>query len=134
MHVPLVGWLMADRFATANAFADHIEATYFPPWFQWDTAGDKVSWVQHGLTALLVSLWGGFWALALTPEGFVAGAVFAGWCAFGGYIVRETANALDNLMRPHMWTHPAPNRVGWAVDGIMDTVGPLVVALFWTLL
>jgi hypothetical protein len=54
--------------------------------------------------------------------------------AFGGFVVRETMNALDNLMRPNAWTHPSPHRVGWAVDGIMDVVGPLVVALTWTLL
>jgi len=133
MHVPLVCWLFSDRFREANGWADQLERL-FPPWFRWDTMGDPVSWVQHGLIALVVSLWAGFWAWGLTPEGFYAGAAFGGWCAFAAYVVREGWNALDNLMRPNVWTHPAPHRVGWAVDGLMDVVGPLVNALLWTLL
>ena len=132
-HLPLVGWLIIDRFQTANFYADYLE-TFFPCWFQWGHSGDPVSWIHHALVALVVSLWGGVWAVLLTPDGFLFGAAFGGWCAFGGFVVRETWGALDNLMKPNAWTHPSPHRVGWAVDGIMDCIGPLLVALTWTLL
>jgi len=135
VHVPLAWWLIVvDRFQAAGELADYIEATYLPAWFRWDTAGDPVSWVQHGLIALLVSLWGALWGGLLTPEGALFGAAFAGWCAFGGYCVRECMNAYSNRHLPTVWHHPAPHRVGWAVDGLMDVVGPLVNALLWTLL
>lgn len=130
LHVPLAYLLVADRFRTVNRWADRFEDTCLPPWFRWSTQGDKVSWVQHGLIALLASQYGGLLSL-LAPESWAFGCALVGWCAFAGYVVRETRGAPWG--KPNAWTHPAPNRVGWAVDGLMDVVGPLAVAVAWTL-
>lgn len=130
-HLPLLYWLVAvDRFETWNRWADALEANLFPPWFRWDVQGDKVSWVQHGLIAFVASLYGGLLGLA-APESFAFGATIVAWVAFVAYVVREGRGAPWG--KPNKWSHPAPHRVGWMVDGIMDTVGPLLVALAWTM-
>lgn len=126
-HLPLVLWLVMDQFRTANRWADGLE-THFPSWFQWNNSGDKVSWVHHGLIAFGVSLYGGLLSF-LVPESFVFGAALLGWCAFAAYVVRELWGATWGA--PNTWTHPRAQRVGWAVDGMMDTLGPLLVALAW---
>ena len=135
-HLPLLYWLvLVDRFQMWNRIADGIEDWCFPSWFQWKHQGDKVSWVHHFLVVLIVSLWGGAWAGLLTPEGWCVGAAVAGWIGFVCFVVREGYGVAEHLAvsRFNMWTHPSPGRVGYAVDAIMDVVGPLLVAVAWTL-
>ena len=133
VHLPLLYWLVVvDGFRTWNEWADLLES-YLPEWAQWNTQGDRISWFQHGAVALGVSLYGGIWSLVL-PESFTFGAAFGGWIAFLCYVVREAMSARMKWGSPNAWTHPTPNRVGWAVDGLCDVVGPLAVALAWTVL
>ena len=132
VHLPLLYWLVwVDRFYTWNRWADELEAHVFPPWFRWEKQGDPVSWVQHGLTAFAVSLYGGILSL-LAPESFALGALIGAWVAWAAYVVREGLTIRERWGRPLKWSHPSPHRVGWMVDGILDTVGPLIVALAWT--
>lgn len=135
IHLVLLSALARDEFRTVNMWADIFEAHCLPTWLQWSTMGDKVSWTHHALIAAAVSLYGGLLS-TLTPESFVTGAVIAAWFAFCAYAAREAISAYGSYKRgrTYVWTHPSPSRVGWAVDGILDVVGPLLVALFWTLL
>lgn len=132
-HIPLLAWLVLDHFNTANRWADWFEDHVLPKWARWSTQGDWIGWFQHRGIALVASLYVGLWSL-VCPESFQFGAIVGGWIAFGAYVVRESMTAYDKWGTPNAWTDPRPNRVGWAVDGLCDVVGPLVVALFWTAL
>jgi len=113
IHLIVLSALINDRFRTVDMWADILELHVLPSWFRWDNRGDPVSWVQHGLIAGVVSLYGGALSV-LTPETFVTGAMIGGWVAFSGYMIREGTDL--------------------SFDSIMDRVGPLLVAVFWTLL
>lgn len=132
-HLPILAWLVWDRFYHVNRWADWFEDHVLPPWARWSTQGNWISWFQHGTIALVVSLYVGTYSL-ICPESFQFGAIVGGWIAFSAYVVRESMAAVEQWGKPNAWTNPHPNRVGWAVDGLCDIVGPLCVALFWTAL
>lgn len=133
IHAPVAYVLLADGFRTVNRWADNLEEWCLPRWLQWRHSGDKVTWIQHTAVAFGGSLYGGLLSL-VAPESFAFGAALVGWIAVVGYAVREELNALAQMGKPNKWTHPEPNRVGWAVDGIMDVVGPIANAVAWTVL
>jgi hypothetical protein len=131
----LIAAFIRDRFAWLNARADDFERIVFGGWADFDTWGDPASWVHHGFTCAVVGgAWGALaWALSI---GFAVGFLHGTCAMLGFYIVREGHNA---------WTHHAESgwegavhvrpfrkwgfRTGWALDGLMDLVGPVLVAL-----
>jgi hypothetical protein len=132
-HIPLLGWMVWDRFRTVNRWADWFEEYILPKWARWSTQGDWISWFQHFAWSLLGSLYVGVLG-SLCPEGFMFGAMLGGWVAVGLYAVRESICAWGKRGDPNPWRNPKPNRVGWAVDGLLDVILPLTNALLWTVL
>lgn len=91
-------------------FADAVERKLFRGWFDWDTWGDPVTWIHHGLWALVFT---GVGALCGWPFGLAGlGASIGSKCALGFYLLREGLS-----------------RNGW--DSVMDCVGPALVAWWW---
>lgn len=116
VHAPLVAWLWDDDFRTLNRWADWVEDTWFPAWFQWSTLGDRVSWLHHAGFTALGGLYGALWAW-VEHQPLPSGAVIGALCVSALYLL---------------------HRVGWAVDGIMDVLCPLGVTgwaytLWWVL-
>lgn len=127
----LIAWrFWADRWASLNAFADAVERKT-PEWFRWERWGNPISWVHHALWAALFSLAGGAsaWSFGLAFHvGFHHFAI--GAASF--YLVRESYGMVVAIKakRPHPFWGAKPAWTGWVTDGIMDTVGPLLLAFF----
>lgn len=129
--VALLAWsfFFGHEFYALNKFADDVERK-MPKWFTWDARGDWISWVHHALWTALAGSGGGLITLVLLGAfrpGFQRFAL--GMLCF--YVAREGWGLWTQRGGPGAWSRPGrkPTRVGWAVDGIMDVVGPTLI--FW---
>jgi hypothetical protein len=107
-------------------FADRVEARLFRGWFDLDTWGDPVTWIHHALWALVFA---GIGALIGWPFGLAAlGAKIGALGSVAFYVVREGLALRRAWGSPGMWWRGKPHHTGWLVDGILDCVGPALVA------
>lgn len=117
----------------ADGLEDRIAAIPGFGWFHFNSTGHPISWLQHTLFAMAFTL--PFWVNGYATLGAGIAALL--------YLAREVYGAREKLGELGFW--PAafvdlvPNRpayqrgfyVGWAVDGVLDVMGP---ALLWWLL
>ena len=115
-------------FDVPNRYADDVERWLFKGWADWDTWGDPVTWVHHFLWALTFA---GVGALIGLPFGLAAlGAKIGALVALAIYLAREWETIRDSWDQPGMWWRGRPHWSGYLVDGVMDCVGPALVALW----
>lgn len=140
----VVAEFLRDRFTWLNAQADRFEDWIAEQpalsWFHYNTLGDPVSWVHHGLLAAAFALAGGVSTLPVMPfwEGVLHGAVVA--LVF--YLIREAHQFVvqwrkwrrGGLRGPladrrafHFWQRGL--HVGFGTDGFFDLWGPAAVVL-----
>ena len=130
LHAPFVFWLVAvDKFAIFNRWADK----YLQPHLPWKlkSGKERTTWIHHGLIAALITLYVVLWAIVL-PDSWIVGARLGSGIALAIYAIREAYNWRHHLKEntPGKWDFP----YGWGIDGVMDTVGPILIHLWtWTL-
>ena len=125
LHVPLIAWVLINRFTVLNRLADKYLQPLLPGAL--GTGKAWTTWVHHALIALVVTAYVTVWGLILPGDSWITGARIGSAIALALYTVRETYN----------WNYHAragtPDKWGWwdgwAVDGIMDTAGPLLIHL-----
>jgi hypothetical protein len=95
---------------------------------QWQ--GEWTTWVHHALISALITLYAALWGLVL-PDSWVVGARLGSGIAFALYGIREIYNWRHHKREgtPGKWKLP----YGWGIDGVMDTLGPILIHLWtWT--
>ena len=130
LHMPLVFWaVVIDKFAVFNSWVDK----YLQPYLPWALKSGKewTTWVHHALISALITLYVVLWAIIL-PDSVVTGARIGSGIAFALYGVKEVYDWRHHAKKgtPGKWDLP----YGWGVDGVMDTLGPILIHLWtWTL-
>jgi len=115
----------ADRFKSLNKWADRLEKR-LPRFLRWPP--DPISWLHHSAFTATAGLGLGLWAwltLGTFGIGFASGASVM--AAF--YAIREGRGIYLQWGNPGMWWRGWPNLTGWFVDGVMDFLCPLAVAV-----
>ena len=130
LHLPVILWAaLLDDFAMFNVWANKYLQPRLPAFLK--SGKEWTTWVHHALISALVTLYVALWGLVL-PDSWVVGARLGSGIALALYGVRE---AYD-------WRHHAKEGTpgkwdllyGWGIDGVMDTVGPILIHLWtWTL-
>ncbi len=119
-----------DKWRSLSKWADRLEKK-LPRILRWPP--DPITWVHHASFTVLAGVGMGVWA-------WVCGVGFAWGFAEGStivavvYVVREGLGFVEQWGDPGMWWRGWPHLTGWFVDGIMDFMCPLIVAVTaWTL-
>ena len=130
LHLPVILWAaLLDDFATFNVWANKYLQPRLPAFLK--SGKEWTTWVHHALIAALITLYVVLWAIVL-PDSWVIGARIGSGIALALYGTREVYD----------WRHHAKEGTpgkwdllyGWGIDGVMDTVGPILIHLWtWTL-
>ena len=130
LHLPVIMWAaLLDDFAMFNVWANKYLQPRLPAFLK--SGKEWTTWVHHALISALVTLYVALWGLVL-PDSWVTGARIGSGIALALYGVREIYD----------WRHHAKEGTpgkwdllyGWGIDGIMDTLGPILIHLWtWTL-
>ena len=130
LHLPVILWAaLLDDFATLNRWVDRYLQPRLPAFLK--SGKEWTTWVHHALIAALITLYVVLWAIVL-PDSWVTGARIGSGIALALYGIREVYNWRHHAKEgtPGKWDLP----YGWGIDGIMDTVGPILIHLWtWTL-
>lgn len=130
LHLPVILWAaLLDDFATLNMWANRYLQPRLPAFLK--SGKEWTTWVHHALIAALITLYVVLWAIVL-PDSWVIGARLGSGIALAIYVIREAYNWRHHAKEgtPGKWDLP----YGWGIDGIMDTVGPILIHLWtWTL-
>ena len=130
LHLPVILWAaLLDDFAMFNVWANKYLQPRLPAFLK--SGKEWTTWVHHALIAALITLYVVLWAIVL-PDSWVTGARIGSGIALALYGVREIYD----------WRHHAKEGTpgkwdllyGWGIDGVMDTLGPILIHLWtWTL-
>ena len=130
LYLPVILWAaLLDDFAMFNVWANKYLQPRLPAFLK--SGKEWTTWVHHALISALVTLYVALWGLVL-PDSWVTGARIGSGIALTLYGVREIYD----------WRHHAKEGTpgkwdllyGWGIDGIMDTLGPILIHLWtWTL-
>jgi len=130
LHLPVIMWAaLLDNFATFDMWADKYLQPRLPAFLK--SGKEWTTWVHHGLISALVTLYVALWGWIL-PDSWIIGARLGSGIAFALYAVREIYNWRHHMKKgtPGKWDL----LYGWGIDGVMDTVGPILIHLWtWTL-
>ena len=130
LHLPVILWAaLLDDFATFNVWANKYLQPRLPAFLK--SGKEWTTWVHHALIAALITLYVVLWAVIL-PDSVVTGARIGSGIALALYGTREVYDWRHHAKEgtPGKWDLP----YGWGIDGIMDTLGPILIHLWtWTL-
>ena len=130
LHLPVILWAaLLDDFAMFNMWANRYLQPRLPAFLK--SGKEWTTWVYHALISALVTLYVVLWAIIL-PDSWVIGARTGSGIALVLYGVREVYDWRHHAkeVTPGKWDLP----YGWGVDGVMDTLGPILIHLWtWTL-
>ena len=130
LHLPVIMWAaLLDDFATFNGWANKYLQPRLPAFLK--SGKEWTTWVHHALISALVTLYVALWGLVL-PDSWVTGARIGSGIALALYGVREIYDWRHHMKKgtPGKWDL----LYGWGIDGVMDTVGPILIHLWtWTL-
>jgi hypothetical protein len=129
LHLPVILWAaLLDDFATFNMWADKYLQPRLPGVLK--SGKGWTTWVHHGLISALITLYATLWGLVL-PDSWVVGARLGSGIAFALYGIREIYNWRHHKREGTLGKWKLP--YGWGIDGVMDTLGPILIHLWtWT--